>query len=195
MNVRARPATPAFLALAAPREASAWSAAVQTVGIVSPGAMGSAVGAAYRAAGNRVVTTVDGRSRRTAALAEQAGLELLPDLDAVVGESELVLSIVPPARGKPDRCGDRRSRRPNRRAPARRGLERGLAGNRARARAGARRVRVSSWSTARSRAARRAPTTARASTSPVGLRQRSPRRRRPGSMPGRSERRSVLHRP
>ena len=37
-----------------------------------------------------------GRSARTTGLAEQAGLELLPDLDAVVGESELVLSIVPP---------------------------------------------------------------------------------------------------
>jgi 3-hydroxyisobutyrate dehydrogenase-like beta-hydroxyacid dehydrogenase len=69
---------------------------MNTVGIVSPGAMGSAVGAAYLAAGNRVVTTVAGRSARTIALAEQAGLELLPDLDAVVSESELVLSIVPP---------------------------------------------------------------------------------------------------
>ena len=58
--------------------------------------MGSAVGAAYLAAGSRVVTTVAGRSARTSGLAEQAGLELLPDLDAVVAESELVLSIVPP---------------------------------------------------------------------------------------------------
>ena len=69
---------------------------VQIVGIVSPGAMGSAVGAAYLAGGNRVVATVDGRSARTTGLAEEARLELLPDLDAVVGESELVLSIVPP---------------------------------------------------------------------------------------------------
>jgi 3-hydroxyisobutyrate dehydrogenase-like beta-hydroxyacid dehydrogenase len=69
---------------------------VQTVGIVSPGAMGSAVGAAYLAAGCRVVTTVAGRSPRTAGLAEQAGLELLPGLDEVVRASELVLSIVPP---------------------------------------------------------------------------------------------------
>ncbi len=73
---------------------------MQTVGIVSPGAMGSAVGAAYRAAGNRVVATVAGRSARTSGLAEQAGLELLPDLDAVVGESELVLSIVPPGEAR-----------------------------------------------------------------------------------------------
>ena len=69
-----------------------------TVGIVSAGAMGSAVGAAYRAAGRRVVTTLAERSERTGVLAEAAGLELLPDLDAVLAESELVLSIAPPDR-------------------------------------------------------------------------------------------------
>lgn len=69
---------------------------MRTVGIVSPGAMGSAVGAAYRAGGRRVVTTIGGRSERTRALAERAGLELLPDLDAVVAAADLVLSIAPP---------------------------------------------------------------------------------------------------
>ena len=69
---------------------------METVGIVSPGAMGSAVGAAYAAAGARVVATVAERSERTRGLAEVAGLELVADLDAVVAESELVLSIVPP---------------------------------------------------------------------------------------------------
>jgi 3-hydroxyisobutyrate dehydrogenase-like beta-hydroxyacid dehydrogenase len=67
-----------------------------TVGIVSPGAMGSAVGAAYRAGGAQVVATVAGRSERTRELARQAGLELVPDLDAVVTGAELVLSIAPP---------------------------------------------------------------------------------------------------
>ena len=71
-------------------------AEVEVVGIVSPGAMGSAVGAAYRAGGSRVVVTVAGRSARTGALAEQAGVEQLPDLDAVVAAAGLVLSIVPP---------------------------------------------------------------------------------------------------
>ena len=70
--------------------------AMETVGIVSPGAMGSAVGAAYAAGGQRVVATVVGRSERTSALAGRAGIELVPDLDAVVAESALVLSIVPP---------------------------------------------------------------------------------------------------
>lgn len=65
-----------------------------TVGIVSPGAMGSAVGRALAAGGARVVATLDGRSARTERLAD--GIELLPSLDAVVGASGIVLSIVPP---------------------------------------------------------------------------------------------------
>ena len=67
-----------------------------TVGIVSPGAMGSAVGAAYRAGGAQVLATVAGRSERTRGLARQAGIELVPDLDAVVACADLVLSIAPP---------------------------------------------------------------------------------------------------
>ncbi len=83
------------------------SASRPVVGIVSPGAMGSALGRAWAAGGTgrdgrvgrgdgaRVVTTVTGRSARTAALAE--GLELLPDLAAVVAASDVVVSICPPA--------------------------------------------------------------------------------------------------
>jgi 3-hydroxyisobutyrate dehydrogenase-like beta-hydroxyacid dehydrogenase len=63
------------------------------VAIVSPGAMGSALGRAWTG-GARVVTTVAGRSDRTRALAE--GLELLPDLDAVVAAGEVVVSVCPP---------------------------------------------------------------------------------------------------
>ena len=107
---------------------------VQTVGIVSPGAMGSAVGAAYLAAGNRVVTTVAGRSDRTIGLAEQAGLELLPDLDAVVSESELVLSIVPPGEAGVNAAAIAAAAGRTGSRPLVRGLERGLAGDRARAR-------------------------------------------------------------
>jgi 3-hydroxyisobutyrate dehydrogenase-like beta-hydroxyacid dehydrogenase len=66
-----------------------------SVGIVSPGAMGSAVGRVLAAGGSRVVATVDGRSARTVGLAE--GIELLPALADVVAASEIVLSIVPPA--------------------------------------------------------------------------------------------------
>lgn len=68
-----------------------------TVGIVSPGAMGSAVGDALRRGGARVVATTNGRSPRTVRLAERAGLELLPTLEDVVREADVVLSIAPPA--------------------------------------------------------------------------------------------------
>lgn len=68
-----------------------------TVGIVSPGAMGSAVGDALSRGGARVVATVAGRSERTVELALRGRLELLPDVAAVVRESDAVLSIVPPA--------------------------------------------------------------------------------------------------
>jgi 3-hydroxyisobutyrate dehydrogenase-like beta-hydroxyacid dehydrogenase len=67
-----------------------------SVGVVSPGAMGSAVGAALVRGGARVVATVAGRSDRTARLAARAELELLPDLASVVREADVVLSIVPP---------------------------------------------------------------------------------------------------
>jgi 3-hydroxyisobutyrate dehydrogenase-like beta-hydroxyacid dehydrogenase len=66
------------------------------VGIVSAGAMGSAIGAGLRAGGAEVVTTLAGRSERTARLARQAGLECLPDLEAVVHEADVVLSVAPP---------------------------------------------------------------------------------------------------
>ena len=62
--------------------------------------MGSAVGAAYADAGARVVSSVVGRSGRTRELAEAAGLELLPDLDAVVASTDLMLSIVPPGEAR-----------------------------------------------------------------------------------------------
>jgi|KBSMisStaDraftv2_1062788.scaffolds.fasta_scaffold97699_3 3-hydroxyisobutyrate dehydrogenase-like beta-hydroxyacid dehydrogenase len=67
-----------------------------TVGIVSPGAMGSAVGGALLRGGARVVATVAGRSERTAWLARQAGLDLVPGIADVIVEADVVLSIVPP---------------------------------------------------------------------------------------------------
>jgi 3-hydroxyisobutyrate dehydrogenase-like beta-hydroxyacid dehydrogenase len=66
-----------------------------TIGIYSPGAMGSAVGRAWQDGGARVVTTVAGRSARTQSLA--VGLELLADLEAVVDVVDVVASIGPPA--------------------------------------------------------------------------------------------------
>ena len=67
------------------------------VGIFSPGAMGAGLGWALRAGGARVVATTAGRSARTAGLAAAAGIELLPDLAAVVRVAQVVLVVTPPA--------------------------------------------------------------------------------------------------
>jgi 3-hydroxyisobutyrate dehydrogenase-like beta-hydroxyacid dehydrogenase len=58
--------------------------------------MGSAMTRALTRGGARVVATLDGRSERTARLVERTELELLPDLEAVVEASAVVLSIAPP---------------------------------------------------------------------------------------------------
>ena len=65
-----------------------------TVGIVSPGAMGGALGRGWAEAGARVVATLEGRSGRTRALAH--GVEALPSLAEVVAASDVVVSVVPP---------------------------------------------------------------------------------------------------
>lgn len=67
-----------------------------TIGIVSPGAMGSAIGRVLREGGVRVVATTAGRSERTVLLAEAAGFELLGTLSDVVAASDIVLSVAPP---------------------------------------------------------------------------------------------------
>jgi 3-hydroxyisobutyrate dehydrogenase-like beta-hydroxyacid dehydrogenase len=67
-----------------------------TIGIYSPGAMGSALGRAWQQTGQRVVTTVAGRSERTRSLAD--GLDLAAGLGDVVGLADVVVSIGPPAR-------------------------------------------------------------------------------------------------
>jgi 3-hydroxyisobutyrate dehydrogenase-like beta-hydroxyacid dehydrogenase len=65
-------------------------------GILSPGAMGSAIGASLRSGGVRAVTTVAGRSARSAQFARDAGFELVADVDALVRVSDVILSVVPP---------------------------------------------------------------------------------------------------
>ena len=58
--------------------------------------MGSAMADALARGGARVIVTLERRSERTAHLAERAGVELLPDLTAVVDRADVILSIVPP---------------------------------------------------------------------------------------------------
>jgi hypothetical protein len=50
-----------------------------TVGIISPGDMGHAIGAVLRQHGLRVLTNLQGRSARTVALAVQAGMTDVDD--------------------------------------------------------------------------------------------------------------------
>jgi len=69
---------------------------VQVVGIVSAGAMGSALGARLRAGGARVVVALDGRSERTRRLAAEAGLEDVGALGSLLRGVDVVLSVVPP---------------------------------------------------------------------------------------------------
>jgi len=73
------------------------NATPRTVAVLGTGDMGSAVGAALVRAGYRVVTDLSGRSAHSRALAARARLVDLGSLAAVVRETELVLSIVPPA--------------------------------------------------------------------------------------------------
>jgi len=58
--------------------------------------MGSAMAKSLARGGAHVVATLEGRSERTARLAERADVEILPNLHALVGQADVILSIVPP---------------------------------------------------------------------------------------------------
>lgn len=66
------------------------------VGLLHPGEMGSAIGAALRARGETVVWASAGRSAATAGRAKQAGLEDVGDVSELGRRSEVVLSVCPP---------------------------------------------------------------------------------------------------
>ena len=70
--------------------------ALQTIAILSPGDMGSGVGAALAGHGHDVITCVAGRSQATRARAKQLGFRLAADLDSLLAEADIVLSILPP---------------------------------------------------------------------------------------------------
>ncbi len=66
---------------------------INTVAILSPGDMGHAVGRLLREHELRVVTCLTGRSERTRVLSQQAGIADLPDINDLVQQSDLVMSI------------------------------------------------------------------------------------------------------
>ena len=67
--------------------------AIETVAILSPGDMGHAVGQLLREHELKVVTCLTGRSQRTKDLAELAGIADVPDLNEMVAQSQIILSI------------------------------------------------------------------------------------------------------
>jgi 3-hydroxyisobutyrate dehydrogenase-like beta-hydroxyacid dehydrogenase len=69
-----------------------------TIGLLSPGEMGHTIGGVLRAHGARVLTHLGGRSDRSRALADAAGLEDTPSLAALVTEADILLSVLVPAR-------------------------------------------------------------------------------------------------
>ena len=71
--------------------------AVKTVGVMSPGDMGSGVGGALVRSGLRVITSLKGRSEASSTRAGEQGIVDVGSLDAVVTSSDLMLSILVPS--------------------------------------------------------------------------------------------------
>ena len=68
--------------------------ALDTVAILSPGDMGHAVGQLLRENELRVITCLEGRSQRTRALSEKAGIIDVPTMEELVTQAQVVLSIM-----------------------------------------------------------------------------------------------------
>ncbi|MFI5896934.1 NAD(P)-binding domain-containing protein [Actinoplanes sp. NPDC051513] len=69
---------------------------MKTIGLVGAGHMGSGLGWALREGGHDVVTSLAGRSARTARLAEEAGLRIAARPADVVAEADVILVVTPP---------------------------------------------------------------------------------------------------
>src|SRR5688572_5921041 len=68
----------------------------ETVAIIAPGEMGSAVGRRLRERGARVITSLAGRSAASVARAQAAGFEPVASDAAMAAQAGIILSIVPP---------------------------------------------------------------------------------------------------
>ncbi len=74
------------------------------VAILSPGAMGHAVGRVLAEHGVDIITCLAGRSERTHRLASAAGFTEMPTLEDLVCEADLVLSILVPVDAEASAC-------------------------------------------------------------------------------------------
>lgn len=68
-----------------------------TIGLLSPGEMGSCLARILTKQGYRVVTTLDGRSDRTRRQAAECSLVLVESMEDLAREASVVISVVPPA--------------------------------------------------------------------------------------------------
>ena len=66
---------------------------IESVAILSPGDMGHAIGQLLKANELRVLTCLAGRSARTKELSEQAGITDVPNLNELVVQSDLLMSV------------------------------------------------------------------------------------------------------
>ena len=73
---------------------------VKAVGILSPGDMGHAVGRVLVERGMKVLTCLEGRSKRTCDLAMKAKIEAVPTYRQLVRDTDIILSILVPAEAK-----------------------------------------------------------------------------------------------
>lgn len=71
---------------------------IRTVGLLSPGDMGHAIGRLLHDNGFSVLTCLHGRSERTRALAVQAGIVDTQSLDDLVLQSDVLLCVLVPSR-------------------------------------------------------------------------------------------------
>ena len=70
---------------------------VNTIGLLSPGDMGHAVGAVLVKNGIKVITCLEGRSNRTRGLAGKAGIINVPTYQDLVRDADIILSILVPS--------------------------------------------------------------------------------------------------
>ena len=70
---------------------------IKTVGIMSPGDMGSAIGKVLSDAGFEVITCLEGRSKLTAVRAKESGMRSVPSIDQIATSSDLILSVLVPS--------------------------------------------------------------------------------------------------
>ena len=74
---------------------------IKRVGILSPGDMGGGIGERLHQNGIAVYTCLAGRSPLTRLRAEEAGFKDTPSLDALVGEIDLLMSVLVPSEAVP----------------------------------------------------------------------------------------------